>query len=107
VGTDTIAYDVTTQATKRFFATVQNELHGAIRGQTAAEVVYQRADADKDNMRFTSSKDAALGKIQIYDIASCRTDYSRAILTGCSSQSSPANQISTRNRSNGHEEELP
>ena len=45
-----IDYDVTAQATKRFFATVQNKLHWAIHGQTAAEVIYQRADAGKDNM---------------------------------------------------------
>ncbi len=42
-------YDVTAQATKRFYATVQNKLHWAIHGQTAAEVVYHRADADKDH----------------------------------------------------------
>ena len=56
-------YDVTAQATKRFFATVQNKLHWAIHGQTAAEVIYQRADAGKDNMGLTTWKDAPLGKI--------------------------------------------
>src|SRR5690606_14636735 len=44
-----IDYDVTAQATKRFFATVQNKLHWAIHGQTAAEMVYTRADAEKAN----------------------------------------------------------
>ena len=48
-----IDYDVTAQATKRFFASVQNKLHWAIHGQTAAEVVYNRADAAKDNMGLT------------------------------------------------------
>ena len=47
-------YDVTAQATKRFYATVQNKLHWAIHGQTAAEVIYHRADADKDHMGLTS-----------------------------------------------------
>jgi hypothetical protein len=42
-----IDYDVTAQATKRFFATVQNKLHWAIHGETAAEVIVNRADADK------------------------------------------------------------
>lgn len=42
-----VDYDVTAQATKRFFATVQNKLHWAIHGQTAAEVIYHRADADQ------------------------------------------------------------
>jgi len=63
-----IDYDVTAQATKRFFATVQNKLHWAIHGQTAAEVIYQRADADKDNMGLTSWKDAPSGKIQKFDV---------------------------------------
>ena len=63
-----IDYDVTAQATKRFFATVQNKLHWAIHGQTAAEVVYRRADAGKDNMGLTAWKDAPGGKIQKFDV---------------------------------------
>ena len=59
-----IDYDVTAQATKRFFATVQNKLHWAIHGYTAAEVVYNRADAEKTNMGLTTWKDAPGGKIQ-------------------------------------------
>ena len=62
-----IDYDVTAQATKRFFAMVQNKLHWAIHGQTAAEVVYHRADAAKDHMGLTTWKDAPLGKIQKFD----------------------------------------
>ncbi len=62
-------YDVTATATKRFFATVQNKLHWAIHGQTAAEVVYKRADADKQNMGLTSWKDAPNGKIQKFDVS--------------------------------------
>ena len=63
-----IDYDVTAQATKRFFSTVQNKLHWAIHGQTAAEVIYQRADAGKDNMGLTTRKDAPSGKIQKFDV---------------------------------------
>ncbi len=63
-----IDYDVTAQATKRFFAAVQNKLHWAIHGQTAAEVIYQRADAGKDNMGLTTWKDAPSGKIQKFDV---------------------------------------
>ena len=63
-----IDYDVTAQATKRFFATVQNKLHWAIHSQTAAEVVYSRADADKDNMGLTTWKDGPVGKIQKFDV---------------------------------------
>ena len=63
-----IDYDVTAQATKRFFATVQNKLHWAIHGQTAAEIIYQRADAEKDNMGLTAWRDAPEGKIQKFDV---------------------------------------
>lgn len=62
-------YDITAQATKRFFATVQNKLHWAIHGQTAAEVVYNRADAEKTHMGLTSWKDAPHGKIQKFDVS--------------------------------------
>ena len=63
-----IDYDVTAQATKRFFATVQNKLHWAIHGQTAAEVNYHRADAEKANMGLATWKDAPGGKIQKFDV---------------------------------------
>lgn len=64
-----IDYDVTAQATKRFFATVQNKLHWAIHSQTAAEVVVNRADADKQHMGLTTWKDAPRGKIQKFDVS--------------------------------------
>lgn len=63
-----IDYDVKAKATQRFFATVQNKLHWAIHGQTAAEVVFNRADAEKDYMGLTDWKDAPSGKIQKYDV---------------------------------------
>ncbi|SEQ48156.1 virulence RhuM family protein [Nitrosomonas ureae] len=63
-----IDYDVTAQATKRFFATVQNKLHWAIHGQTAAEVIVARADAEKPNMGLATWKDAPRGKIQKFDV---------------------------------------
>lgn len=63
-----IDYDVTAKATKRFFATVQNKLHWAIHGQTAAELVYNRADASKTHMGLTTWKDAPRGKIQKFDV---------------------------------------
>ena len=64
-----IDYDATAKASKRFYATVQNKLHWAIHGQTAAEVVYQRADADKRHMGLHSWKDAPTGKIQKFDVS--------------------------------------
>jgi len=63
-----IDYDVTAAATKRFFATVQNKLHWAIHGQTAAEVMHSRADASKTNMGLTTWQDAPGGKIQKFDV---------------------------------------
>ena len=63
-----VDYDVTGAATKRFFATVQNKLHWAIHGQTAAEVILSRADATKDSMGLTTWKDAPKGKIQKFDV---------------------------------------
>lgn len=64
-----IDYDVTAQSTKRFFATVQNKLHWAIHGQTAAELIVSRADADQKNMGLTTWKDAPSGKIQKFDVS--------------------------------------
>ena len=49
-----IDYDVNATATRRFFSTVQNKLHWAIHGHTAAEVIYKRADAEKKHMGLTS-----------------------------------------------------
>jgi hypothetical protein len=64
-----IDYDVSAQATQRFFATVQNKLHWAIHGQTAAEVVYHRADASQTHMGLATWKDAPAGKIQKFDVS--------------------------------------
>ncbi len=63
-----IDYDISATATKRFFAAVQNKLHWAIHGQTAAEVIYHRADAQQEHMGLTSWKDAPTGKIQKFDV---------------------------------------
>ena len=64
-----IDYDVTAAATQRFFATVQNKLHWAIHGQTAAEVIVSPADARKSRMGLTTWKDAPNGKIQKFDVS--------------------------------------
>ena len=62
-------YDSTATATKRFFAAVQNKLHYAIHGQTAAEVIVERADHRKENMGLTSWEGAPHGKIHQYDVS--------------------------------------
>ena len=63
-----VDYDMTAQATKRFFSTVQNKLHWAIHGQTAAEVIVDRADATKEHMGLQTWTDAPHGKIQKFDV---------------------------------------
>ena len=63
-----IDYDNSAQATQRFFATVQNKLHWAIHGQTAAEVIYARADAEQTHMGLNTWQDAPNGKIQRFDV---------------------------------------
>lgn len=63
-----IDYDLNSNTTKEFFAKVQNKLHWAIHGQTAAEVIYHRADSEKENMGLTSWQDAPNGKIQAFDV---------------------------------------
>ena len=49
-----IDYDPRTEATRQFFATVQNKIHYSVHGHTAAEIIYNRADADKDFMGLTT-----------------------------------------------------
>ena len=63
-----IDYDPKSSATKRFFASVQNKLHWAIHGHTAAEVIYERANAEKPHMGLTTWKDAPEGKIYPFDV---------------------------------------
>jgi hypothetical protein len=62
-------YDPSATATKRFFAAVQNKMHYAVHGQTAAEVIVDRANHEKQNMGLTSWEDAPQGKIQRYDVS--------------------------------------
>ena len=64
-----IDYDSGAEITQTFFATVQNKLHWAIHGHTAAEVIYQRADAQKPHMGLTTWKNAPHGLIRKTDVA--------------------------------------
>lgn len=61
-------YDKKSQQTRKFFATVQNKLHWAITGKTAAEIIYSEADATKLYMGLKTWKDAPDGKIQKSDV---------------------------------------
>jgi len=62
-------YRSDSEETKLFFATVQNKLHWAISGQTAAEIVKSRADSKKQNMGLTSWKNAPEGAIRKTDVS--------------------------------------
>lgn len=61
-------YKAETQTTKDFFATVQNKLHWAITGQTAAELIAARVDSTKENMGLTTWKNAPKGSIRKTDV---------------------------------------
>ena len=61
-------YDKNAPTTKLFFATVQNKLHWAISGQTAAEIIYHSADATQPHMGLTTWKHAPDGKILRSDV---------------------------------------
>lgn len=64
-----VDYDKTSNVTRVFFATVQNRMHQAVHGRTAAQLIYERADAEKEHMGLTSWEDAPDGKIQKYDVS--------------------------------------
>jgi hypothetical protein len=61
-------YDPDEEITKQFFATVQNKLHFAITGQTAAEIISKRADGTKTNMGLTVWKNSPKGSIREFDV---------------------------------------
>lgn len=62
-------YDRTAKTTKQFFAKVQNKMHYAVHGHTAAELIYERADADKPHMGLTTWATAPEGKIVKSDVS--------------------------------------
>ena len=62
-------YDPNSQMTQDFYATVQNKIHYAITGQTAAEIIYTRADSKKLNMGLTNWKNSPKGNIRKTDVS--------------------------------------
>ena len=64
-----VDYSVDSEITRNFFATVQNKMHYAIHGNTAAEVIVSRADHQKEHMGLTSWKNAPSGKIVKADVS--------------------------------------
>ncbi|MCC8106440.1 MAG: virulence RhuM family protein [Clostridiales bacterium] len=62
-------YDRTAKTTRQFFAKVQNKMHYAVHGHTAAELIYERADAEKEHMGLTTWAAAPEGKIVKSDVS--------------------------------------
>ena len=63
-----IDYDLNAKSTQRFYATVQNKMHFAVHGHTAAELIVERADSTKEHMGLTTWQDAPNGKIKKSDV---------------------------------------
>jgi hypothetical protein len=63
-----IDYDKNSETTKLFFATVQNKFHFAISGNTAAEIIFKKADSTKENMGLTTWKNAPDGRVLKQDV---------------------------------------
>lgn len=61
-------YDKNSEITKKFYATVQNKFHFAITGKTAAEIIYDSADRDKEHMGLTNWKNSPEGRILQSDV---------------------------------------
>ncbi len=75
-------YDALSEATHTFFASVQNKLHWAITRQTAAEIIYSRADSEKQNMGLTSWKNAPAGSIRKSDVGIAKNYLNQTELDG-------------------------
>ena len=67
-----IDYDRSSPVTKEFYAMVQNKFHYAITGQTAAEIIYSKADQTKEHMGLTTWKNAPEGRV-------LRSDFDKAL----------------------------
>lgn len=75
-------YDKSSKTTRLFFSEVQNKLHWAIHRHTAAELIMERANAEKPNMGLTSWEQYPDGKIQKYDVSIAKNYLSREELQG-------------------------
>lgn len=73
-------YDKTSDLAREFYATIQNKFHFAITNNTAAEIIYNRADSKKENMGLTTWKEAPEGKILKSDVTIAKNYLSEAEL---------------------------
>lgn len=65
-------YDTSASSTRRFFSALQNKLHFVIHGNTAAELIVERADHEKANMGLTNWENGPNGKILKYDVSTAK-----------------------------------
>jgi len=77
-----IDYDLRAEITQQFYATVQNKLHWAIHGHTAAEIIVERADATKPNMGLTTWKNSPQGAIRRADVSIAKNYLSKEDMIG-------------------------
>jgi hypothetical protein len=77
-----VDYDLNTEITKNFFATVQNKLHFAITGQTAAEIIHSRVSSEKPNMGLITWKNEPEGTIRKTDVVIAKNYLSESELEG-------------------------
>jgi len=76
-----VDYSHNSEQAQLFFASVQNKMHWAIHGHTAAEVIFNRANADNPNMGLTSWKNSPQGKIRKTDVSVAKNYLSQDELT--------------------------
>ena len=76
-----IDYDKNAKSTKRFYATVQNKMHFAVHGHTAAELIVERANSEREHMGLTTWKDAPDGKIIKSDVTVAKNYLSEKEMT--------------------------
>ena len=75
-------YDPSMKITEQFFATVQNKLHFAISGQTAAEIIYDRVGSEKPNLGLTTWENAPKGSIRKMDVIIAKNYLNKKELDG-------------------------
>lgn len=76
-----IDYDKNAKSTKRFYATVQNKMHFAVHGHTAAELIVERANSEREHMGLTTWRDAPDGKIIKSDVTVAKNYLSEKEMT--------------------------
>lgn len=74
-------YDKTSEIAQEFYSTIQNKFHYAITQNTAAEIIYNRADSQKENMGLTNWKESPNGKILKSDVTIAKNYLSKEELT--------------------------